>query len=387
MNTTASFLKANLAGMAVVREVENAVAASSKEQVALEYGFLPSRIKHILWIGTFYSDPQVAHAAAEAELPFSIVEILAKANNKAPKSRDRNADMLELITLVKGKDATTAKALAADRVRMWTEPELNDKSDIAHMHSEVEPDGKRRLVARLNDDLAAEVDQVLHRLATSIMKSEGIPYPVAYAKALVAKVLSTPTPAVSNEPLFSPMFLIGTDCRYFADGRIATAAGGLVDLASVVDKPLKNTGYAAVIARDEDNVPQVAALVAVERKTQGTRFANNFQRLIGVLETLVCACPSCNKTAAKCQFHHIQSWYLGGKTEQKNLIPLCSTDNGRNDDDPDKPPKNGRVERDPLTGRAGWRSTPSSPLEFNQHPLVRKGTRAYGELLYNFESN
>lgn len=386
MTTAPSFLAANLDGMKSIREVQAAANATSAAQVARDYGYLPSTINHLLWVGTFYDDPQVAAAAADAELSLSIAEILAKACNKAPEGRDITANMLELITLVKGKEASIAKTLAADCVRQWNEEAApEDKADIAHMHPDVEPDGKRRLVARLSDDVATEVDRVLHHSAKAIMSSAQVPYPVAYAKALVAKVLGNDSDA-TQEPLFSPMFLIGTDCRYHADGRIATAAGGLVNLASVVNKPLKNTGYAAVLAKDENDIPQVAALVAVEREDQGSRFANNYQRLIAVLETLVCANPGCNRSAAKCQFHHIHPWHLGGKTEQKNLVALCPTDNGRNDDDPDKPPKNGRVERDPTTGRAGWRKSRVSPLEFNEHPLVKKGTRAYGDLVYHFEA-
>lgn len=374
-------------GLSVLRAVNKLIDATSAEQLAKDSGFPRSRIRHYVWVWNFYKDDEVQAAAETAQLSFGVIEILATAVNKCPKNRDKKADLIALCQLVQGLDADSARAVAYDQVRAWQEDDKPDKADYAHMHKEVEPDGKRRFVARLRDDRASEINRVLHNMAKSIMKASDNTkaYSVAYADALCQKILnSTPHPAANQTPLFAPMFVIPTDCQYFADGRIATTAGGLVDLADLVNEPLKDTGYAAVMAKDETGVPQVVQLVPVHYKNdvENQRFAPPEIRLIATIETLKCSRPGCDRPAANCEMHHIDAWALGSKTTSANIAALCSTDNGLNDDDPSKPPKHGRIERDPITGRPGLRREPGAELEFNQHPLTKKGTRVLGEQFY-----
>lgn len=371
-------------GIDLLRAINAAISASSVEHIAHRSGFPTDCIKHYQWIWSFYKEPEVQAAAQKAQLSFGVVEILAKAANKDNKERDKTADMLLLCELVAGLDPDTARAVAFEQVRNWKKADDSDKADFAHMHKEVEEDGKRRLVVRLRDDRASEIHRVLHYEAKALMKaSDGAkPYPVAYADALCQKILGT-SPAA--DPLFAPMFIIPTDCQYFADGRIATTAGALVDLADLVNEPLKDTGYAAIMAKDEHGVPAVAQLVPVEHHSREERFAPPEIRLIATMETLKCSRPGCVRAAANCEMHHIDAWSLGGKTTTANIAALCSTHNGLNDDNPAKPPKHGRIERDPTTGRPGLRREPGAPLEFNRHPLVKKGTRTLGEQFYHLD--
>ncbi len=392
-----------------------ALNALSVEEAASLSGNTRSKIRHYRWVWGFFSDQEVQAEAETAQLSLGVAEILARALNQGDKNRDKKADMIELCRLVAGLDADSARATAIEQVRAWKQTQESDKADFAHMHAEVEADGKRRLVARLRDDRASEVHRVLHGIAKSVMKAADgqMPYAVAYAEALCYKILSPYVPKEkSNEvasapaeistteqltsafapsgalaehtPLFAPLFVIPTDCQYFADGRIATAAGGLVDLADLVNEPLKDTGYAAVMGKDENDVPSVIQLLPVKYKDKVAkeRFATPAIRLVATLETLKCSRPGCNRAAAVCEMHHINSWASGGETSTSNITALCSTDNGLNDDKPGKPPKHGRIERDLTTGRPGLRRHPDAPLEFNQHPLVKKGTRTLGEHFY-----
>ena len=74
--------------------------------------------------------------------------------------------------------------------------------------------------------------------------------------------------------------------------------------------------------------------------------------------------------------HHIQSWFTGGHTELTNLAPLCRVHNARNDDEPGKH-KNGRVEKCPVTGRIGFKRSPSEALVFHQSEVVAKSARSW----------
>lgn len=81
-------------------------------------------------------------------------------------------------------------------------------------------------------------------------------------------------------------------------------------------------------------------------------------------ENLVCPWPDCNVPADRCQVHHIHPHNLGGHTKPTNLTMLCKYHNGVNDDNPNAPPRNGRVHRE--GGRVRYRSPGGRELE-NTH--------------------
>lgn len=75
------------------------------------------------------------------------------------------------------------------------------------------------------------------------------------------------------------------------------------------------------------------------------RGASLKQRLLAAGERPICAWPGCNKPADESQVHHIRAWKYGGQTNQENLTILCSYHNGVNDDNPNAPPRRGRIVR------------------------------------------
>ena len=94
------------------------------------------------------------------------------------------------------------------------------------------------------------------------------------------------------------------------------------------------------------------------------RFASAKQRILATAENLVCPWPDCNVPADRCHSHHIHPHNLGGPTEPTNLTMLCKYHNGVNDDNPNAPPRNGRVHRE--GGRVRYRSPGGRELE-NTH--------------------
>ncbi|MGP5578906.1 HNH endonuclease signature motif containing protein, partial [Corynebacterium flavescens] len=69
------------------------------------------------------------------------------------------------------------------------------------------------------------------------------------------------------------------------------------------------------------------------------------QRTMLAAEHPTCAWPGCTIPAERGQFHHLTPWKHGGETNVANLVTLCSYHNGINEDDPNAPPRRGRLTR------------------------------------------
>ena len=100
-----------------------------------------------------------------------------------------------------------------------------------------------------------------------------------------------------------------------------------------------------------------------------SRFANDKQRMLLKAETLVCPYPECTTPADECQFHHLTAWEYEGETNLANMTAACRVHNGRNDDDPHAPPRNGRFEREP--GGVVFHPPDGGPPRVNRHPQRR----------------
>lgn len=77
------------------------------------------------------------------------------------------------------------------------------------------------------------------------------------------------------------------------------------------------------------------------------RLANWKQRMLLSAETILCPAPACTTAATLSQVHHLTAWQFGGETNLKELSIACRVHNARNDDDPNAPPRHGRLQRHP----------------------------------------
>ena len=94
---------------------------------------------------------------------------------------------------------------------------------------------------------------------------------------------------------------------------------------------------------------------------QSRRLATWKQRQMAMAENPVCPWPDCHTPADECQVHHLTPWLLGGDTNPENLTIACKYHNAVNDDDPNAPPRRGRLERRPGEGivwRPPWAKPP-----------------------------
>ena len=202
----------------------------------------------------------------------------------------------------------------------------------------------------------------------------------AYARIITRRVISFGKPHTDDEepdpnPLtfkYRPFVAI---CHPLLlenhDGKYVTTDGTLVDLREYADRMLEPFGWAVVPYRNHSNEIEYSEFIEIAVRTP-ERLANPAQRLILTAAHPVCAHPDCRTAARFCQIHHIISWAAGGRTELPNLVPACMRHNKHNDDDPAKP-QNGRIEKDPMTGRVGHRRYPDSPLRLNRARTVRYG--------------
>lgn len=96
------------------------------------------------------------------------------------------------------------------------------------------------------------------------------------------------------------------------------------------------------------------------------RTASLWQKLALAANEIVCTHPDCNRPWQDCDVHHLQAWSHGGATDLRNLTLLCRRHHVDNNDNRDGRNGMGHAERDPETGRVGYRSAHTGGLS----PLV-----------------
>lgn len=104
------------------------------------------------------------------------------------------------------------------------------------------------------------------------------------------------------------------------------------------------------------------------------RFANQKQRLLLSADTLLCPVRDCTTSADECQVHHLDAWNLGGETNLGTMTMACRVHNTRNDDDPNAPPRHGRLCRDD-DGRTVFHPPDGSGPVINNHAVRRLSAR------------
>ncbi|MGP6172894.1 DUF222 domain-containing protein [Corynebacterium sp. A21] len=97
------------------------------------------------------------------------------------------------------------------------------------------------------------------------------------------------------------------------------------------------------------------------------RLATVEQRIALLASQLVCTNPDCTQPFCNCEIHHLIPWQRGGGTDIWNLAVLCRPHHGDNNDYRNGRGARGHAERDPETGRVGYRPPPRPG---NPHPAV-----------------
>lgn len=221
-------------------------------------------------------------------------------------------------------------------------------------------------------------------------KTPGVTYDQALAQWMVARLLRDDDTGVSrHQPIAEttpaepedyngnahhPVVIISGDPNIdYERGYVNTLDGGTIPLEEAINLRLANTGWVCWTSM-ENGKANLKLITPIIRE----RFSRGTHRLGVMLETLVCA--RCNMPATRCQAHHINAYHYHPQTEHdwNDLTNACRYHNGINDDDPAKPPKNGRMERD----ENGWpvhKYPPSGSTTKNPRHKFHEGWRGTTE--------
>lgn len=202
-------------------------------------------------------------------------------------------------------------------------------------------------------------------LATRVRDKAGSSDPATMAAAfheLIAEGGVTPgtsTPMVIMR-LDDALTVVG-DTADGNDVLFARDDGARITGAEIVERGLADNGYIMLTHPMRGGVNLYHA-----------RFANKKQRLMAAAENPICPVPGCSTPAQRCQIHHLTAYKYTAETKSAELSTCCAFHNGRNDDNPNAPPRNGKLVRGP-TGWIGWQYQPGSPIHYNAHPTAQLG--------------
>jgi hypothetical protein len=114
-----------------------------------------------------------------------------------------------------------------------------------------------------------------------------------------------------------------------------------------------------------------------------SRSASLFQRLALFAQELCCTRPDCTVGLGDADIHHIHSWLAGGHTDIENLTIVCRSHHSANRDQRDGARGLGHMDKDPATGRTGWRPPDGGPVQLNdtefQHHSAGAKIRSRGQ--------
>lgn len=105
------------------------------------------------------------------------------------------------------------------------------------------------------------------------------------------------------------------------------------------------------------------------------RGASLMQKIALLASESVCTHPGCDAAWHRCDVHHLQAWAFGGPTDLRNLTLLCRRHHTDNNDYRDFRNNMGHAERDPRTGRVGFKA-PGQDIEFNDSPKAQHSPAA-----------
>lgn len=249
-----------------------------------------------------------------------------------------------------------------------TRPARVNRINFAH-----KPDDNNmvRFLGKLRAEDARRIQEKFQAaIRAALRENESLTGDVAMANLMVNAILrGETTNASAPEHEYSPAVVMSVDPNVDLErGVINTASGASIPLEDAINYHLRNTGWVLGVSQtgSKAKLEFIAPII-------NTRFSTGTHRLGVMLETLMCA--RCDTPAIFCHAHHIEAWAHSRRPRDwEDLTNLCPVDNSLNDDNPNAPPRNGRVERDEK-GWPGWKYSPDGRFHYNPNPVFRHGWR------------
>lgn len=378
-----SFQRIQRAGIDLIEAIF--LAKRTPEELACSLQITVKEVERMQWLYLQFSHVFHRKLARKKLLSIRQLEIVATGVNKCSNPTvSKLALREEFIRQAASLSPQQLKDYVATRLRTLNRGHVKRRKSTLGCSKNPDQDGMGHVHAKLPFRIVRAIQIVVHHRARRIRKhNKNLAYDQALAQAF--EQIFTGAKTADHIP-WQPVFLYALNgSRHIqSDGKVATSAGCVVELADVLNQELAPYGYVVTYALDDDGIPQPIATWRVEPTATTVdeagrdprRHASWRQRFNAIVEHPVCAHPDCNRPAETCDMHHITAWSQGGRTEFANLAPLCRVHNARNDDEPDKH-KNGRVERCPHTGRIGFRQHLDGPLAFHRSEVVAKSARSW----------
>lgn len=288
------------------------------------------------------------------------------------RQRGHSLDTLVMINSHARKVGDKAWELRLELAKMNASYETIDQHAKMRVKQLVQPAKKARVgyTTRTVDDYSESLtitgpSAAITDLDTRVREKAGSTDPVALATAFHELV----TEGGGGPVQATPAVIIGLDkldevlaeTEDGLDYLFARTDGARMTGAEIVEQEFAKQGFAVLVNPMEGSV-----------NAYHVRFANRKQRLMSAAENPICPVPGCSIPADRCQVHHLTPYSKKPHTHAKDLTTCCAFHNGRNDDDPNAPPKNGRLVRGP-TGWVGWQYAAGSKIHYNMHPTAQLG--------------
>ena len=226
----------------------------------------------------------------------------------------------------------------------------------------------KTMMLRAEEEIISRIADAVTASARASMKAnKSVHLHQAMADAVINQLLH-PSATSAATTGHQPALIAVLDKHEYSDGgRLIDTFGNSYTLDQAANLIMADTGWLVIADRNANLVANFQIR---------NRFASENQRMAAIIEQVTCAVPGCHQLSKDGQIHHIQAYKHGGPTRQDNLTGVCRVHNGLNDDDPNRPAKYGRIERDSQSKRPGWKPPGREDILLQEGPLADYDGRA-----------
>ena len=366
-NAYAAYQAARNDGWTLVSSFHERVGSTHPEMVAREDNLSQEEVNLLLRI--YQRIKPCDRLATDLKLSLDHLKLVSVAIGKVDKKLNNLVQILETM-LHACANATVADASIYVKTILasCSKAEKTRRVNRVTFAKEANENGMIRLQGVIKEHQARDIQHLAHGfIASAKKKNPHLQYDQLFAQWMMRKLSAAST---SDEQKYQPLVIISGDPNIdYARGHVNTLSGGSIPIEEAVNLALADTGYVAHTSM-KDGRAQLNFIQPIIRE----RFSTGAHRLGVMLETLTCA--RCGRPAVTCQAHHIDAYAYVRKDEHTwdDLTNACRPHNAANDDNPNAPPKNGRIVRDER-GWPGYQPKPNDPISYNPRPIFYEGWR------------
>ena len=367
-----SYLAAKASGWDVLSAFHKRAGTQQATSIARRDGIAESEVRELQRV--FKRIRPRGKVAAKLGLSLDMLGLVSKAIGKVDaRLNDVPAILSRMLKACEGASMHEADARLRKIVAQTERAGRKGRTNRLNFAKQPDENGMLNLMGKFKSDQARAIMTAADPyIKTAMKKNPVLQYDQLLANWVISRLLNGSGDDVNEANItYTPMIIFSGDPNVdIARGHLNTLSGAQIPLDEAINLKLAGTGYVA-LTTIKDGKAQLETIAPIVRE----RFSTGLHRVGVILENLVCAHESCNLPAILCAVHHIRSvGYHDGETSWENTVSLCGPHNAQNDDNPNAPPKNGRIERDEY-GWAGRQEEPGGPIFHNPNPQFREGWR------------